>query len=373
MMITSGSTAIVRAMHRRCCWPPDSPMPGLPRRSLTSSHRPGAAQRLLDALLDVAALAASAAGRRRRCRRSTSWGTGSASGRPCRSRGARTRRRRRRRRRRASSSSTLPSARAPGISSCMRLMQRTTVDLPQPDGPDHRRDLVGARRSASTPLHGMHVAVVGVQLVQLDRARLADDLALAVALGRLLDGRVDVLGTGCSARRPRHAASCGLGAHASRLLRWIARAIRVRIRIIATSVRAAPHARSTMLALRLPHVVEDLDRQRVHLLAEVPARRVDGERGEQQRRRLARAAGDGQHRAGEQARAARSAGRSGTPPSSAARRAPAPPRAASSGTRLQHDLGRARDDRQHQQRQRDRALPAGEVAAEARRAPARCR
>ena len=28
-----------------------------------------------------------------------------------------------------------PSARAPGISSCMRLMQRTSVDLPQPDGP----------------------------------------------------------------------------------------------------------------------------------------------------------------------------------------------------------------------------------------------
>ena len=30
---------------------------------------------------------------------------------------------------------TLPSERAPGISSCMRLMQRTIVDLPQPDGP----------------------------------------------------------------------------------------------------------------------------------------------------------------------------------------------------------------------------------------------
>ena len=28
-----------------------------------------------------------------------------------------------------------PVARAPGISSCMRLMQRTSVDLPQPDGP----------------------------------------------------------------------------------------------------------------------------------------------------------------------------------------------------------------------------------------------
>ena len=33
------------------------------------------------------------------------------------------------------SSRTSPSARAPTISSCMRLMQRTIVDLPQPEGP----------------------------------------------------------------------------------------------------------------------------------------------------------------------------------------------------------------------------------------------
>src|SRR5436305_4980885 len=39
MRMTSGSTAMVRAMHRRCCWPPESPMPGWLRRSLTSSHR----------------------------------------------------------------------------------------------------------------------------------------------------------------------------------------------------------------------------------------------------------------------------------------------------------------------------------------------
>src|SRR5258708_24286326 len=34
-----------------------------------------------------------------------------------------------------SSTSTPPAARAPGTSSCMRLRQRTKVDLPQPDGP----------------------------------------------------------------------------------------------------------------------------------------------------------------------------------------------------------------------------------------------
>ena len=33
------------------------------------------------------------------------------------------------------SSSTLPSTRAPGITSCIRLRERSTVDLPQPDGP----------------------------------------------------------------------------------------------------------------------------------------------------------------------------------------------------------------------------------------------
>ena len=35
----------------------------------------------------------------------------------------------------SSSSVTLPAAYAPGISSCMRLMHRTIVDLPHPDGP----------------------------------------------------------------------------------------------------------------------------------------------------------------------------------------------------------------------------------------------
>ena len=33
------------------------------------------------------------------------------------------------------SSSTLPSTRAPGITSCIRFSDRSTVDLPQPDGP----------------------------------------------------------------------------------------------------------------------------------------------------------------------------------------------------------------------------------------------
>src|SRR5262249_47577788 len=34
----SGSTASARAMHKRCCCPPDKPVPGLSRRSFTSSQ-----------------------------------------------------------------------------------------------------------------------------------------------------------------------------------------------------------------------------------------------------------------------------------------------------------------------------------------------
>ena len=55
MRMTSGSTAIVRAMHSRCCWPPESPMPGCVEAVLDLLPQPGAAQRLLDALARVAA------------------------------------------------------------------------------------------------------------------------------------------------------------------------------------------------------------------------------------------------------------------------------------------------------------------------------
>jgi hypothetical protein len=36
---TSGATAVARAMHSRCCCPPERPEPGLASRSLTSFHR----------------------------------------------------------------------------------------------------------------------------------------------------------------------------------------------------------------------------------------------------------------------------------------------------------------------------------------------
>ena len=53
--ITSGFTASERAMHSRCCWPPERPIPGSPSRSLTSSHRPAPRSASLDLLVQVLA------------------------------------------------------------------------------------------------------------------------------------------------------------------------------------------------------------------------------------------------------------------------------------------------------------------------------
>ena len=55
MRSTVGSVAMARAMQSRCCWPPESASPFCFSLSLTSSQSAGAAQRMLDALLVVAA------------------------------------------------------------------------------------------------------------------------------------------------------------------------------------------------------------------------------------------------------------------------------------------------------------------------------
>ncbi len=46
---TSGSVASARAMHRRCCWPPDMPKALVFRRSLVSSQ--SAARRRADSTI----------------------------------------------------------------------------------------------------------------------------------------------------------------------------------------------------------------------------------------------------------------------------------------------------------------------------------
>ena len=55
--MTSGSTAIARAMHSRCCWPPDRPVPGLwSRRSLTLFPQARLLQRGLHRLVEIGAV-----------------------------------------------------------------------------------------------------------------------------------------------------------------------------------------------------------------------------------------------------------------------------------------------------------------------------
>ena len=51
---TSGSVAMARAMQSRCCWPPESGEAALLQLVLDLVPERGAAQRLLDALGDVA-------------------------------------------------------------------------------------------------------------------------------------------------------------------------------------------------------------------------------------------------------------------------------------------------------------------------------
>ena len=138
MSSTRGRTASERAMHSRCCWPPDSAEPGCLSRSRTSFHSPArvrdsSTSASRSALRDLGA--GELAARPARCRRSTSPGTGWASGRPCRSPCGRRSAGAPGRRCPAPSSRTSPASAAPGTSSCIRLRMRRNVDLPQPDGP----------------------------------------------------------------------------------------------------------------------------------------------------------------------------------------------------------------------------------------------
>ena len=54
----------------------------------------------------------------------------------------------------------------------MRLMQRTIVDLPQPEGPMIAVTLIGVEVEADAA-HGVVGPVVGVQVLQLDVADVA--------------------------------------------------------------------------------------------------------------------------------------------------------------------------------------------------------
>ena len=156
---------------------------------------------------------------------------------------------------------TLPSARAPGISSCMRLMQRTSVDLPQPDGPMIAVTSLGAnsRLDALHRVRGRRSRRRGrrsVTPLAARRSTSASGSALGAparlgAIGRLVR-RSAVAAVGVSLGR--------LALIASRLLRWIRRATRVSSRIMSDQrKRSAPRALDEAV-LGLADVVEDLER-----------------------------------------------------------------------------------------------------------------
>ena len=130
---TSGSTASARAMHRRCCWPPERdrhaslsrPSPRPTARHAAAPARP---------VRQVALHAVDREARTRRCRRSTS-GRDWDAGRPCRSAAAPRPGRR---------SSALRSyavvvdaavTEAPGTRSFIRFRLRSSVVFPHPEGP----------------------------------------------------------------------------------------------------------------------------------------------------------------------------------------------------------------------------------------------
>ncbi len=258
--ITSGSTASERAMHRRCCWPPDSPAPGSDRRSETSSHSPRRAQRRLDPRVQVGlALAAAPAG------------TEAQPG------GDVVEHRHRRERvglledhadrathrddvhRRVVHVGLVEQHAALGVSAGDLLVHAVDAAhhrrLAAARRADDRGDLVGAELQVD-PLDLFGLAVEGAQALQAHaQAR--------PGLDQAGDGRSDPVRLGHRRRRLRrrdalalalgsalwvHVSDAGgdsVGCHARRLLRETRRAIRLSSRIITTRVSAAPQARFT--------------------------------------------------------------------------------------------------------------------------------
>ena len=132
MRMTSGSTAIARAMQRRCCWPPDRANASWLSLSFTSSHS-AALRRTASTFSSLGLMPLTFIPNVRLSRIDFGNGFGFWNTIPIR-----------RRRSTASTSEALrsspwnwsvPRTLVPGMRSFMRLRQRRNVDLPQPDGP----------------------------------------------------------------------------------------------------------------------------------------------------------------------------------------------------------------------------------------------
>src|SRR5262245_4674495 len=286
-----------------------------------------------------------------------------------------------------------PSTLVPGISSFIRLTERRSVDLPLPDGPisavidragtwnemsltarnepymteTFRRSTAGSATGAACPASSLarSAAITGAGAVV--GASILTGIGWAVACvpsrpcwssGRegASTGVCVVIGS----------ASSGLAGGVAATGWWvmstsaghalapadIARDDREKEHQEDQLEGAGPGSRLRGLE-RLPRALEDEQRQRRLRLADEGGRQVGGpERGEDQRRGLARAARHGEHRAGDQPR------RRGRQ-DDLERRLPAPRAHGGAGVaevdwnELQDLLGGADDDRQHQDRERD--------------------
>ena len=133
MSSTSGCVAKARAMHRRCCWPPESPRPDWPSLSRTSSHRP-ASRRHFSTSSSASARPTLRMRRgpyRMLSRMDMGNGLGCWNTMPTLTRSSLASPLKMSR----PATSMTPSVRTVGTKSHMRLKVRSSVDLPQPEGP----------------------------------------------------------------------------------------------------------------------------------------------------------------------------------------------------------------------------------------------
>src|SRR5512135_354584 len=175
------------------------------------------------------------------------------------------------------SSRTRPVTRAPGTSSCMRLRERSSVDLPQPEGPI-RAVTVFSRKARST---SRTPELAPYQAVSVSAASRGATAAAPSGGAAALRGPGAVTG---GARRWRSGVLT-LGTHH-------------RPRDEAEGQDEHDQDQSAGPRLAVPLVVGtqrvdvDLQRQGGHRPLEPGGEELVAERGEQERRRLARHAGD---------------------------------------------------------------------------------
>ena len=193
------------------------------------------------------------------------------------------------------SSRTSPTARWPGYSAYMRLNTRSSVDLPQPEG----------------PMNAVMAAIGQRQVDVLQRLDLAVDRNRGCCTSNLIDRR---LAHGTCCQRPRIApCACvrnGFVLHAHRpalpvcSMETITRATMLSVRIVTRDQQGAGPGQLLPVLVRAQRKLEDHHRQAGHRRVQVGAPELVVQRGEQQRRGLAAQAGHRQQQARSRCRCA---------------------------------------------------------------------